>query len=628
MPSPHVRRKLTTILSADVQGYSRLMSDDEEATLETLKACRGTFDDLISRHGGRLVGTAGDAVLVEFDSAVEAVRCALFVQERLEASNADVAEDRRMRFRIGINVGDVMVEGDDLFGDGVNVAARVQALADPGGICITASAFEQVRNRLPADFEDIGPQNLRNIAEPVQVYRVLARGGAGAASRPRPSQKRWVPAAAALLLVAVAGGAGWWWWMWISVPLQAPPAEQVAKRLQKASIAVLPFVNMSGDKEQEYFSDGMTEDLITDLSKISSLTVISRTSTSGYKGRKIDIREVGAALGARYLVEGSVRKTGSQVRINAQLIDAATGGHLWAERYDGDLKNIFVLQDRVREKIVGSLALTVSEKERRRLATRGTNSVAAHDLYLRGLFEESKFTRESNATAIRLYEQALSIDPDYPLPYARLSNIFQLNAGFGWSGDLEGTLKKAVELAEKAVALDGQNPSLHWMLSRALARIQAPDAVKRSIESMERAIALDRDFADAYAYLGNLYTTDGRLQDGLRSIETAMRMNPRFPFWYPFMRGMNRFMAEDYEKAIADFERAAERSPTAQFIRWWLAASYAQVGRQDDAVWQVEELKAMGFKGSIATIIASWPNWPPSFKKRYMGAMRKAGIPE
>ena len=394
------------------------------------------------------------------------------------------------------------------------------------------------------------------------------------------------------------------------------------------SIAVLPFQNMSGDIEQEYFADGMTEDLITDLSKISSLSVISRTSTSGYKGRTFDVREVGAALGVRYVVEGSVRKAGSQVRINAQLIDAISGSHIWADRYDGDLKDIFALQDKVLEKIVGAMALTLSKEERRRIAFRGTNNVIVHDFYLKGLFEESKFSHEGNSEAVRLYKQALSIDPDYPLPYARLSNILQLSPGSGWSGDFQDDLKEAIRLAEKAVALDNQNPALHWMLSRAIARVRGPDAMKLSIESMERAIELDPDFADAYAFLGNLYTTDHRIEDGLRSIETAMQMNPQYPFWYLFVRGMNRFMAEDYENAIVDFETAAQRSPTAQFVRWWLAASYAQAGRQDDAEWQVEELFDLGFEGSISTIDQAWPNWSAPLMERKNEALRKAGIPE
>lgn len=619
-------------------GYSRLMEADESDTITRQKLIRNELiDPEIMAHGGRIVKTTGDGILVEFPSVVEAVKFATNLQRAMVVREGKTPANKRIQYRIGINLGDIIIDGDDILGDGVNIAARLESLALPGGICISQNVFNQVKNRLDVGHEELGPTKVKNLSEPVIAFRILLdpedAGKIVRSKQPAPISTRLIVGiAACLLIVLVLAGVMWrqpWAPKLDTATVNPTPVKKAPLPLaEKPSIAVLPFINISDDKAQEYFSDGMTEDLITDLSKISELTVISRTSTSGYKGRKIDVREVGKTLGVRYLVEGSVRKAGSQVRINAQLVDATTGGHLWAERYEGALTEIFALQDRVLEKIVESLALTLSENERRRLASRGTHSVVAHDLYLKGLFEESKFSRQANADAVRLYEQALSIDPDYPLPYARLSNIYQLNPRSGWSDDVEGTLRKAVELAEKAVALDERNPSLHWILSRAVARIRAPDAVKRGIKSMERAIELDPDFADAYAFLGNLYTTDGRVQDGLRSIQTAMRMNPRFPFWYLFIRGMNRFMAEDYEKAIADFERAADRSPTAQFIRWWLAASYVQAGRQDDAEWQMEELTTMGFDGSIATITTTWPNWPTAFMKRYTEALRKAGIPE
>jgi tetratricopeptide (TPR) repeat protein len=316
------------------------------------------------------------------------------------------------------------------------------------------------------------------------------------------------------------------------------------------------------------------------------------------------------------------------VRINAQLVDAATGGHLWADRYDGDLKDIFSLQDKVLEQIVGSLALTLSESERRRLAAKGTDSIAAHDLYLRGLFQESAFSRDGNRQAMRLYEQALSIDPDYALPYARMANILELNSRNGWSDDVKADLEKAVALAEKAIHLDPQNPYLYWSLGRSVARLRTPETLERGIKALERAIELDPDFADAYAFLAVLYVADGRADDGLRSVETAIRLNPHYPFWYLFMRGMTRYVVKDYESAIADFEAAAERSPTALFVRWWLAASYAQAGRIDDAEWQVDEMKLMGFKGSIETIIETGHIQDPGYLAIYIDGLRKAGIPE
>ncbi len=630
-----MERRLAAILAADVVGYSRLIREDEAGTLGALRTHREQLiEPKVAERNGRIVKLMGDGLLIEFRSAVEAVRCAVEIQHLIGDWNTDVPTQSRVTYRIGINIGDVVVEDDDIYGDGVNVAARLEGLAEPSGICVARNVFDQVKDKLDLTMDHLGEREVKNISEAVTVYRVVLDTRAAKLVTPvvqraeRPQRRRRIAAAVTVMVLLLAVGGALWWQPWTTETEPVPTEQSAVARSEKASIAVLPFVNMSGDKEQEYFSDGMTEDLITDLSKISGLTVISRTSTSGYKGRKVDIREIGKALGVRYVLEGSVRKAGERVRINAQLIDAATGGHLWAERYDGKLDDIFSLQDRVLEKIVASLALRLSGKEIRRLATRGTDSVAAHDLYLQGLFQESAFTREGNREALRLYEQALSIDPDYALAYTRISNILQLNTRNGWSIDIKADLKKAVELAEKAIALDPEDPRIHWSLGRAVARLRTPEALKRGIKSLERATELYPDFSDAHAFLGNLYTGDGRAEDGLRSIESAMRINPRYPFWYLFLRGINRFSVGNYDSAIADFEAAAERNPTVLFLRWWLAASYAQVGRQDDAEWQVEELKAMGFTGSIATIIETQPLQHPPLMKIYTAALRKAGIPE
>jgi len=628
--SEGTQRRLTTIVAADIAGFSRLVGLDEEATLVVQRSHRTELiEPLLAEHHGRIANTAGDSFLFEFPSAVEAVRFALAVQAGMTERNRDIETDRRIEYRIGINVGDVVAEGNDLLGDGVNVAARLEGIADPGEICMSRMVRDSIRDRLDIDLEDMGEVEVKNIVRPVRVFRVLRGNEITSAPAGRVSAKRvrFVVAAVLLLGLLVLGGGLWWSPQPSKMPSKDPLITSAASS-QKPSIAVLPFVNISEDGKQEYFADGMTEDLITDLSKILSLTVISRTSSAGYKGRKIDVREIGKALGVRYVVEGSVRKLGEQVRINVQLIDTTTGGHIWAERYDGDLLSLFDLQDRMLEKIVSSLAISLSGQERRRLATKGTKSIAAHDLYLRGIFEESKFTRESNKEATRLYEQALSIDPDYPLPYSRLSNILQYVARSGWSDNVNADLDAAVRLARKAVVLDEQNPKLHWILSRAMARIHKPGMLKEGIKSMERAIELDPEFADAYAFLGQLYAGGGRTEDGLRAIKTAMRMNPRYPFWYLFVRACNHLVSGNNEMAIADLERAAERSPTAQFLRWMLAAAYVEAGRQDDAEWQVDELRAMGFTGNIRTITDTQPLQHPPFLKRYRSALRKAGIPD
>jgi len=483
--------------------------------------------------------------------------------------------------------------------------------------------------RNPRVIETLSKRGYRLIA-PVSWPENTAQGrqSGDAVDAPMTAAPRRQPVIlGALLALALLLGLSGYWIANYSPP---PPTGSTSSLplTAKPAIAVLPFVNLSDDKAQEYFSDGMTEDLITDLSKISNLSVISRTSTSVYKGLKFDIREVGKTLGVRYVIVGSVRKAGEQIRINAQLIDAASGSHLWAERYDGKLRNIFDLQDQVLEKIVASLALKLSQEERQRLAKGGTDNVEAHDLYMRGLFQESRFNREGNREALRLYEQALAIDPGYALPYNRISNIFQMNARSGWSDNVQADLNKAVALAEKAIALDPENPASHWSLGRAVARLKAPGALKRGIAALKRAIELDPDFADAHAFLGVLYVSDGRAEEGLRSIETAMRLNPLYPFWYLYLRGMSRYVVEDYQSAIADFEAAAARSPTVLFVRWWLAASYAQVGRQDDAEWQLEEMKLMEFEGTIATIVETQPMRDPRYLSLQKEGLRKAGIPE
>ncbi|MEJ2376719.1 MAG: adenylate/guanylate cyclase domain-containing protein [Pseudolabrys sp.] len=633
-----MKRRLAAILVADVVGYSRLMGADERGTLASINRHREELIEPKARqYNGRTIKLMGDGTLMEFASAVDAVAFATEIQCAMQERNRRVPENQQVVYRIGINVGDIISEGDDIFGDGVNIAARLEAIAEPGGICVSSNVYDQVKGKLDLNFELLGRRSVKNIAEAVSVYRLLLDEKAGrvvtvvqAAASDKAGWRRY--AAVGLTLVLLSGGIIWWH-PWASdtssrsvktalVEKARPPLNETP------SIAVLPFINMSDDKAQEYFSDGMTEDLITDLSKISGLTVISRTSTSRYKGKKVDIREVGKALNVRYVVEGSVRKAGEQLRINAQLVDAATGGDLWAERYDGNLKGIFSLEDKVLNKITGALTLKLSEEERRRLSAKGTRSVAAHDLYMRGLFEESAFTRDGNREAIRLYEQALSIDPNYALPYTRIANILELNSRNGWSANIQADLKKAVELAGKAAALDPQNPKVYWSLGRAYARFKTPGALERGIKALKRAIELDPNFADAYAFLAVLYVADGRAEDGLRSVETAMRLNPRYPFWYLFMRGITRYVVEDYDAAISDFEGAAKRSPTALFVRWWLAASYAQVGRMEDAEWQLEEMKAMGFKGNIATIIETQPIQDPRYLSVYKEGLRKAGIPE
>jgi TolB-like protein/class 3 adenylate cyclase len=434
MTAERYERKLIGILSADVKGYSRLMGEDEEATIHTLTAYREVMANLIQKHQGLVVDSPGDNVLAQFKSVVDAVRCAVEIQEELKVRNTELPENRKMEFRIGVNLGDVIEEGERIYGDGVNIAARVEGLAEGGGISISGTVHDHIEHKLALGYEFLGEHTVKNIKKPVRVYRVLMEPGAGAAvgRKKRPGLRRWQWAALAVLGVLIVGAAAVVIWNVYFRP--APPVEELAvepiRSLElpdKPSIAVLPFVNMSGDPEQEYFSDGITEDLITDLSKISGLFVIARNSVFVYKGKGVKTAEVGRELGVRYVLEGSVRKANDRVRITAQLVDANTGGHLWAERYDRDLKDIFALQDEVTQKIVAALAVKLTEDEQERLVRKGTDSLEAYDFTLRGWDYFFRFTMEANAQAREMFERAIDLAPQYALGHSGLGLSGPLN---------------------------------------------------------------------------------------------------------------------------------------------------------------------------------------------------------
>src|SRR6266581_129379 len=447
-----MERKLTAILSADVKGYSRLMGEDEEATIRTLTTYRQVMTTLIQQHRGRVVDSPGDNLLAEFASAVDAVRCAVDVQHELKVRNAELPDHRKMEFRIGINVGDVIVEGEKLYGDGVNIAARLEGLAEPGGICIAGTVYDQVKNKLALRYEYLGEQEVKNIAEPVRVWRVLlepevavsaVEAGSSRSKVQGPKSKsesykhrsQWAVVAMIGLLLGVGTV--------VAVRerfLPAPSTQHLTPNTQpalavpdKPSIVVLPFTNMSGDPEQEYFSDGMTEDLITDLSKLSGVFVIARNSVFTYKGKAVEVGEVSRRLGVRYLVEGSVRKAGNRVRINAQLVDATTGGHLWAERYDRELQDIFALQDEVTQKIVFALKIQLTPEEQARFRQAPTNNLDAYDSFLRGQTYFWRYTREANSQARQMFERAIELDPQYAGAYAVLGWTYLVEWLSQWS---------------------------------------------------------------------------------------------------------------------------------------------------------------------------------------------------
>ncbi len=1034
-----MKRKLTAIMATDVVGYSRLMEADEAGTFAALKAHRQELiDPEIAEHHGRLFKLMGDGALVEFASVVDAVACAVAIQDGMAARNEEVPEDRRIAFRIGVHLGDVMVEGDDLYGDGVNVAARLEGLAAPGGICISQQAFDQIETKLDLAYEDMGAQQVKNISRPVRAYRVR-RGGATPPEPVTAKRRGWsatrIAGSAAVVALIVAGLVLGWWQPWkpdvepasierMAFPLPERPSiavlafdnltgdpeqdyladgisetlitslsrvphlfviarnssftykgkptkvQQVAEELgvryvlegslqssgerlrinvqlidalegnhlwaerfdrsakdifdvqdeialsvvsnlrikltegegdalardrpqslavyetvlrgnghlrqftktanakargllleatkqqpdyvsawrllawthwldarfgwtesreksfetavrlaektvemdgtdpgaltllgsirlfqrrhdeavelgrksteidpnnainvglfaltliyagdpeqaitrfhtamrlspyyevwflydlalayslvgkyaaavealetsvvrkpdaifpfirlasyykalgrdqeartavaealrikpdftigawvkahpfkdpetlarvieglraaglpdirptsrenlavpspDKPSIAVLPFTNMSGDPEQEYFADGMTEDLITDLAKISGLLVIARNSTFAYKGQSLDVREVARELGVRYVVEGSVRKAGGRIRINAQLIDAETGIHLWAERYDRDATDVFDLQDEVRARIVTALRVKLTPAEEDRLARQMTDNAEAYDYYIRGLRQESFFTKEGNLESLRLFERAIELDPTFAAAYGRLATAHTLAAETGWSPAPEESLETARLLAEKAVALDDDLPQAHWAVARVYSRKRLFDG-DRAIASLRKAIALDPNYADGHAFLATVLYFVGRAEESLGHIETAMRLNPHFPFWYYYSLGASQFMLTRYDAAIESFEKAVERNPAWVVTRRILVAAYGHLGMIEEAEWEMEELRMLGFEPTIANWESRVQIQDPAYRARYFDGLRKAGVPE
>ena len=586
-----VKRKLTVILAADVEGYSRLMGADEEATLETLDVYREIIDGLIARHDGRIFGTAGDSVLAEFASVVEAVRTAISVQDELEARNTELPEERRLRFRIGVNLGDVMVKGDDLLGDGVNVAARLEGLAEPGGICVSGNVHEQIENKLDLGYEDLGFQDVKNIARPVRAYRVVLEPGPGTVTVPSPQPRR------------------------------SPAAD-------KPSIAVLPFTNMSADPEQEYFSDGITEDLITDLSKISGLFVVSRNAVFLYKGKAVKPIEVSQELGVRYVLEGSVRKAADRVRISAQLIDPTTGYHLWAERYDRDLTDIFALQDEITEKIVAALEVKLTAGEQEQVARRYTDNLEAYDYFLRGRAYQVRATKETTAQAREMFERAIELDPSFAGAYAILSHTHWRDWRNQWSEDTQA-LERAFEAAKKAVALDDSLPLAHTYLGWAYVwRKQYEEAIAEG----ERAIALDPNFAEGYARLGQILIFAGRPEEGIGLVKKAMRLDPHYPPNHLVYLARGYDLLGKHEDAITALRECITRDPDRYAAHKSLAVIYGLLGRREEAQAEVAELFRLrphgGFDASLTDVREKMPFKDQEVLERHVEGMRKAGLLE
>jgi adenylate cyclase len=582
-----VQRRLAAILAADVVGYSRLIREDEAGTLAQLKVLRKeVFDSRTAEHNGRIVKTTGDGVLVEFASAVDATECAVKIQQALARRNEDVPEGQRIELRIGINLGDIVVDGQDIFGDGVNVAARLEGLCDTGEVFVSAVVHDQVEGKFEATFEDLGEHTVKNIDKPIRVYRVSPEVGPSAFTAANPDQ---------------------------SLPLPDKP-----------SIAVLPFENMSGDPEQVYFSDGITEDLITSLSKLSQLMVIARNSSFTYKGRAVMVQQVGEELGVSYVLEGSVRKSANRVRITAQLVECATGGHLWAERYDRDLTDIFAVQDEVTAEIVTAMAVTLTPDEQQRLVRKGTDNLEAYDYLLRAREKWWQLSREGTTDAEAMLELAIALDPDFSTPYAWLSYVRLQEHIHGWRDESEQPLEQASDLAKKAIALDDADTDAHNALGCAYLWQKQHDL---AIAEYERAITLDPHNARAHFEIGWVLHYAGRSAEAVEPITWGMRLDPQYSDVYLHILAQVYFRLGRFEEAISLLHRRIIRNPDTAVSRVLLAASYGHLGRIDEAKAQWADALAVNPEFSLEQRRQVLPYKNPADFEHIVEGLHKAGLP-
>ena len=551
-----VERRLTTILAADVAGYSRLMRADEDGTLAALTACRAIVDGLIAEHRGRIANTAGDSVLAEFPSVAEGLSCALAIQGAIAKQAEPISPDRQMRFRIGLHLGDVMIKGGDLLGDPVNVAARLQALAEPGGICVSAAVREHVGTRAAAAFADAGAQQVKNIADPVHVFRVDPR--------PNPPPQAGEGAALGARVGAAAAPA----------PLPLP---------DKPSVAVLPFTNMSADPEQEFFADGIAEDVITALSHYPSLFVIARNSSFTYKGRAVDMKEIRRELGVRYVLEGGLRKSGNRIRVTAQLVEAETGNHIWAERYDRDVADIFTVQDEITEAVTIAVAPAIADAELRRAIRKPPGTLDAWAAYQRGLWHLSVFSPDDTALAEKFFTHAIQLDPTFAGGYRGLALAQYRAAVVFQKQGLSEALSSIGALARRAIALDGSDAGSRSFLSWAF---HLEGDQERAIVEAERALALSPNLASAHRNLGTALLLSGRPREGLALLEASNRLDPRDQ--HGLHNHLNRvatasYFLREYEAAVEAAQRAIRAFPDFPGPYRWLAAALGQLGRAAEA---------------------------------------------
>jgi adenylate cyclase len=625
------KRKLTAILSADVAGYSRLMAEDETSTVKTIATYREIIASLIKQHRGRVVDSPGDNVLAEFSSVVDAVQCAVAVQNEIQTQNAELPDNRKMEFRIGVNLGDVIDEEDRIYGDGVNIAARLEAMADPGGICVSKTAFDQIETKLPLGYEYLGEQPVKNIPKPVGAYRVLmkpdAAGKVIGEKKFLGRYSRKTAMAAIIIFVAVAAGlVGWNIYLQQSKTVEPTSVEKMAFPLpDKPSIAVLPFRNLSGDPEQEFLSDGFTEDIITALAKLPRMFVIARESSFTYKGKSAKAQDVGRDLGVRHVLEGSIQKYGDRIRISAQLIDAQNGHHLWAEKFDRDQQDIFKLQDAVIREIAMSLEIELTEGEWLPRWGGITDSFDAYIKVRQSLEHFREFTPDGIILSRQKAKEALKLDPNYSAALQMLSWTLSMDGVYGTSKTPEKSIEQAFELAQKALDNGDDDAGAHYLLGFIYIKM---GQFEKGVSEVKIARDLNPASAEIQAGLGMILSSANRPKEAIPPLKKAIRLNPIPPSWYFRHLGGAYRKTEQYEKAILEFRKAIQLQPDNMFAHMHLALCYVNLNRLEDARAEAAEVLRIDPDFSAARYInnISWAS--EEAKQRRIDEMRKAGFPE
>jgi adenylate cyclase len=629
MPEKHVKRKLTAILSADVKGYSRLMSEDEVTTVGTLKLYRKIMAKLIQQYNGRVVDSPGDNLLADFSSVTDSVQCAIEIQNELKSRNAELPQNKRMEFRIGINLGDVIDEGERIYGEGINIASRLEGLADEGGVCISSSVYNQVKNKLELSYEDIGEQTVKNIPDPIRVYCVRGKDQdteVQEVKKPSGRIKNRHKLAMAVLILLIVSAATFI--IARSFRSESPQHVDTTSRFQstplmpsKPSIAVLPFKNLGGDPQQEYFSDGITNDIITDLSRFRELMVIASNTSFTYKGKPVKIKDVGQELGVRYVLEGSVQKTGEKIRINAQLIDSTTDNHLWAERYERNLKEIFGVQDEIVQNIVAKLAVKIYAAERSRVMRKPTDNLEAYEYLLRGHNYLLQRTSSGAQKARQMFEQAITLDPQYAYAYVGLGDYYLDTVEYGWTEFSEQALERASDLAQKALILDQSNAAAHTLLGSVFAFRAQYDL---SINALQKALELNPNDARGYHNIGWVLLWSGRHDEAIQALKTAIRLDINTLRNTQMHLGFAYYLKDRYEDAIRSLEKGVIHRPNFLGYHIALTAAYAQSGRLDDAKKSAAKVLRLDPFFEIGSYGTGFRN--PTDREKIIEGLQKAGL--